>query len=229
MSNELTPAGPTERLMRIDAEHLTVRVVVPVLTMIVVVVLHLLGAAIIGSQLDTEIRPMCLMLPVDVLVFLGVGTVLERFFKRRMPSRRFAALSDEALTITDARHKPPTVTRITWDQTVNVKTWRFTVTRRARVPVGWYCLALGLLQDTNEAIFYTFMSPQEAEILTGYKKFVHLRSRKEIKSNPDLNAAAEQQHLLKLEASRWYDGAEISPEDFTALITTLRQQAPKWF
>jgi hypothetical protein len=229
MRTELMPADSPERLIRIDAEHLTVRFLAPTLTIGVVILLHLIGVVVLNRLLDTDISPSCVMLPIDVAVFLGVGTVVERLLKRRIPSRRSATLSDEVLTITDARRKPPTVTRITWDKAVNIKAWRFTVTRRARVPVGWYCLALHLRQDEDETILYTFMSPQEAEAIVGYRKFVHLRPRKEIESNTDLNAVAEQRHLLKLEGSRWYDGADISPEDFTALLVTLRQQVPKWF
>jgi hypothetical protein len=229
MSIELTPADPPERLIRIDTDHLMVRFLVPTLTIGVVILLHLIGVTALDRLLDTDISPLCVMLPIDVAVFLGVGTVVERSLKRRMPSRRFATLSDEALTVTDARRKPPSVTCITWDQPVNIKAWRFTVPRRVRVPVGWYCLALYLLQDEEEAILYTFISPQKAETVVGYQKFVHLRSRKAIESSTDLGAVAEQRHLLKLESSRWYDGAEIAPEDFIALLTTLRQQVPKWF
>jgi hypothetical protein len=222
MSTELTPTAQPERLIRIDAEHMAVRFLMPTLTFGVVIVLHLIGVMVLSASA-------CIMLPIDVAVFLGAGYLIERTLKQRLPSRRFATLSDEALVITDTRHKPPAVTRFAWDKAMNITAWRFAVTRRGRVPTGWYCMALHLLQDEEEMILYTFMPPQEAEAAVGYRKFVQLRPRKETESRTDLDTIAEQRHLLKLEGLRWYDGAEISPEDFTALLALLRQQVAKWF
>jgi hypothetical protein len=43
-----------------------------------------------------------------------------------------------------------------------------------------------------------------------------------------LSAVAEQRRLLKLEDSRWNDGAEIAHKDFDALLDILRQHVPGW-
>ena len=115
-----------------------------------------------------------------------------------------------------------------WDRTVNVMAWRFVVRRRTRIPKGWLCLAVQLLQDEATVILYTFMPPDEAEALRGYANFVRLRPRKETESNNDLRAVAEQRRLLKLEDARWEDGSEIAPDDFRAVLTMLETHVQGW-
>jgi hypothetical protein len=230
MTAEPTLAGnhPHERLIRIDVEHFAIRFLVPVLTVVVVILAHLLGTVMLDRRLGEGVNPSGVMLPFDIVILIGTGYLVERGLKQIMPSRRRATLSSAALVVTDGRRKPPVITRITWDKTVNVKAWRFPVKRRTRVPKGWYCMAVHLLQDEEELILYTFMSPQEAEATTGYTNFVRLRPRQETESNTDLSAVAEQRRLLKLEDSRWNDGAEIAHKDFDALLDILRQHVPGW-
>lgn len=221
-------ASPHEHLIKVDTEHFSIRFLVPVLTVFLVVVLHLAGTLAISSQIESDASPTCIMLPVDVVLLFVIGYTIERILKRLLPSRRSATLSETALVVTDARRKPASVKRIAWDQAVNVKAWRFPVTRRTRVPKGWYCMAVHLLQDEEEVILYTFMSPPDAEKVIGYRNFARLRPRKETQSNTDLKAVAEQRRLLKLEDARWYDGAEIAREDFNALLAVLQRCVPGW-
>ncbi len=218
----------TERTIQIDTEHILIRVLLPVLTIGAVLGTHIGGLRLLSRTLPQSIDPVCVLLPLDGLVFIGGGLLLERVLKRLWPVARRATLSDRALVLTDRRKKPPQVTRIDWGQRVNVRAWRFTVKRPGRIPRGWYCLALRLLQDEDEAIFYTFMSRKEAERLPDYAHFVRLRSRKETLSNPDLEAVAEQRRLLKLEDARWQDGAEVSREDFAAILATVRRHVEMW-
>jgi len=217
-----------ERAIKIDTEHILIRVLLPVLTIGAVIGTHVGGLSLLSRLLPENIDPVCVLLPLDGLVFIGGGLLIERALKRIWPVHRSAKLSDRALVLTDRRKQPPRVTRIEWAQRVNVRAWRFTVKRPGRIPRGWYCLALHLLQDENEAIFYTFMSRKEAEKLADYEHFVRLRSRKETLSNPDLEAVAEQRRLLKLEDARWEDGAEVSREDFGAILAMLRQHVEMW-
>jgi hypothetical protein len=130
--------------------------------------------------------------------------------------------------VTDGRRTPPAVQHLTWTKTVNVLAWRFEVKRRTRVPKGWHCMAIQLLQDEVEVVLYTFMPPKTAEDLPGYTNFVRLRPRKETESNTDLRAIAEQRRLLRLEDTRWEDGAEIAIEDFKAVLARLGQHVPGW-
>jgi len=218
---------PNGRQIGIDTEHTTVRWLVLILTAGLVVLVHLVGTLLV-RRLAGGAGSECVVFFLDAVALVGGGLAIESTLKRLIPSRRSATLGDEALVVRDERHHPPHITRIVWDKTVNVKSWRFTVSRRSRVQKGWYCMALHLLQDEEEVIFYTFMPPHEAEAIPGYQRFVRLRPRQEIRSSTDLNTAAEQRRLLKLEDARWNDGAEISREDFKALLESLRQHVPNW-
>ncbi len=216
-----------ERHIVIDAEHFAVRFWVPVLALIFTAVFHFVAMALVGGALE-DTSPLCLVLPLDVLAFVGGSFALDRLLKRWLPSRRSATLSEQALVVTDWRRSPAHISRIDWGRTVNVKAWRFVVRRRTRVPKGWFCMALQLLQDEDDAILYTFMSPQDAEQLAGYGHFTRLRPRQETLSNADLSVATEQRRLLLLEDRRWEDGAEISADDFRAVLAMVRQHVPEW-
>ena len=217
-----------ERTIVVDSEHFGIRFLVPILTIGLVIGLHLTGTNLLAQAAPEGLNTVCIMLPIDIVVFVGGGLFIERGLKRRLPSRRTAALSDDALVIDDRRFKPPRVARIAWDKTVNVNAWRFTVHRRTRIPKGWQCLAMHFLQDDVEIILYSFASTEEAEALHGYHNFARLRPRKETRSNTDLRAVAEQRRLLRLEDARWADGAEVSREDFEAVLAALEQNVPGW-
>jgi hypothetical protein len=217
-----------ERTITVDAEHFGVRFVVPVLTLGLTLLAHILGMRFLGDVLGEGINPACIVLPMDLVLFLGLGYLIETTFKRAMPSQRQAQLSDDAVVLTDQRPTPPASVRIDWDDTFNVQTWRFEVRRRTRIPKGWYCMAVHLLQDEEDAIFYSFMSPEDAETMPGYDNFVQLRPRKETESNTDLSAVARQKRLLKLEDARWENGAEIKQDDFHALLAMIARKQPGW-
>lgn len=224
-TSDIQAAAP--RTLTVDAEHFGVRVLVPVLTLTIVLIVHL-GGLMIVNQAINDVNPACVVLPVDVVVLLSVGYGIERILKRLMPSRRTAELNESSLIITDRRRRPARQIAIHWDQTVNVLAWRFEVRRRTRVPKGWFCLAVQLVQDEQEIILYTFMAAPTAEKISGYKNFVRLRPRRETESNTDLRAAAEQRRLLRLEDARWRDGAEIGPDDFSAVLALLPRGATGW-
>jgi hypothetical protein len=222
-----TALASDERQIVIDAEHAAVRWLVLLLTGGLVVLVHLVGTALV-RRMAVGVSSECIVLPLDVVALVAGGLTIESVLKRLIPSRRSATLSDQALVVRDERHHPPHITRIAWDKMVNVKAWRFTVSRRARVQKGWYCMAVYLLQDDEEVVFYAFLPPHEAETILHDHQFARLRPRQEIKSSTDLNTVAEQRRLLKLEDARWNDGAEISKEDFKALLESLRQHVPSW-
>ncbi|NLF75713.1 MAG: hypothetical protein GX573_08445 [Chloroflexi bacterium] len=226
MTTQLSSTGDGRRVI-IDAEHFSIRFLVPIIALGAGLLTHFGGRALLDRLLDS-IDPLCIVLPLDVVAVVGVGYGAEYLLKRLMPSRRTAALSDDALVVTDGRRDPPVVGRIDWQRTFNVKAWRFAVRRRTRIPKGWYCLAVHLLQDETEIILYTFMSPGDAEAIIGYDQFVRLRPRSETQSNQDLSTAAEQRRLLKLEDARWNDGGEISQDDFRALLAILQRRLPGW-
>ncbi|NDJ76677.1 MAG: hypothetical protein GYB65_10495 [Chloroflexi bacterium] len=219
----------TGQEFRVDQEHFSVRLLVPILTIGSTLVWHVLGMNILGNVLANGVNPACIVLPVDVAALIGFGMFYEWVLKYVFPSRRFVMLTANGLVMRDERRMPPVETVIDWEKTVNVKAWRFTVRRRrTRIPRGWYCMALHLLQDDAETIVYTFMPEKEAEALASLEQFVRLRPRKETESSTDLSAVAEQRRLLKLEDARWEDGAELERDDFRAVLAAIEQQVSEW-
>ncbi len=213
----------------VDADHFAVRFLVPVLGLVIAVIFHILVSALLGDWLeDNGTTPGCVIVPADVLVFVGAASLTERALKRWMPARRSATLSHDSLTFHDGRGKTPQTVRFALRQTLNAHAWRFEVKRRTRVPKGWYCLALYVLQDEQDAIFYTFMDGKEAETMPAYAHFIRLRPRRETQNSTDLASMAQQRRLLELEDRRWNDGAEVGPDDFRAMLAAIAQADTNW-
>lgn len=221
-------AQPAERVFPVDAEHFSIRLLVPVLTVVLTVLFHIVGLLVLNEVASEDTSTICILLPLDGLVLLTAGLGIERVLKRLLPSRRSARLSHDSLTLTDARPNPPDVRTIYWERALNASAWYFVVRRRTRIPKGWYCIALHLLQDDTEIILYAFMPPAEAEALPEFARFVRLRPRKETETITDLRLAATQRRLLRLEDARWTGGAEIAAADFAAVLARLAIHAPAW-
>jgi hypothetical protein len=217
-----------ERHIKVDTEQFSVRFLVPTIAIGLTLVTHFLSRYLFEDVLTVNFSAECIIIPLDLIMLVLAGYSTEQFLKRVMPSRREATLSDQALILIDGRKKPPLITHIEWDQKIEVLAWRFEVTRRTRVPKGWYCMALHFAQDDTEAVVYGFMPPDDAEKVPGYHQFTLLRQRKETLSSTDLSASAHQRRLLKLEDRRWQDGAEFHTEDFTALLDIMGNQVPNW-
>lgn len=235
MNTELSPSDSAQApegsdlVLRVDQEHLSIRFLVPILTIGFTVFVHVVGITVLDALLASEgASALCIMLPLDVLALLVGGYLIERLLKRVMPSRRFLEVSHETIILTDGRKTPPRIQRLSWDGTINVAAWRFPVRRRTRIPKGWYCMAIRLLQDEEEIIFYTFMPPDEAEAVPSYDAFVRLRPRKETTSNTDLSGVAQQRRLLKLEDARWEGGAELERDDFNKVLRRMEQHISGW-
>ncbi|WP_324394640.1 hypothetical protein [Aggregatilinea sp.] len=214
-------------MIRIDTEHFSVRFLVPVAMVVVTLLFHVVALKLLDGVFE-GVDPACVVVALDIVVLLGTGFAVERLLKRVMPSRRYAVLGHDRLVVTDGRTSPPEVTEIDWNRKVNTLAWRFTIRRRARVPKGWFCVAVQLLQDDVDLIFYSFKSPTAAEAMPGYDQFARLRPRRETEGSTDLHAAAEQRRLLKLEDARWRDGAEVASDDFDALLAALSDHVPGW-
>ncbi len=162
---------------------------------------------------------------VGIVVAVLVAVVADRYLKRLWPSGRSLVVNSTGLQLRDQRKNRHQETRISWDQRVNILAWRFAVERgSARVPKGWNMLAMKLLQDEAEFVFYAFMPPKEASALPAYSTFTLLTSRSAIeKGDLSLREASEQRRLLKAEDERWQDGAEVRREDFGALVASIMQ------
>jgi hypothetical protein len=218
-----------ERTIPIDVEHTGVRLAVPVLT-----VSGFLAGYFVTSWLfrsAPEETPVgCMAVSVGIVVAVLSAVLADRYLKRVWPSGRTLTLSSEGLHLRDQRRKRNAETRIDWNQRINLVAWRFTVARgSARIPKGWIMLAMKLLQDDSQLIFYTFVPAKEVGTLPTYHVFTPLASRTAIEKGAlSLREASEQRRLLKAEDERWQDGAEIDRRDFIALLEIFNQHARNW-
>ncbi len=223
----LTPAAADydERAMQhlaVDAEHLGIRVVVPLLAFVVLLVVVFVGPSLLDSLGLYSSVVGLLLIPGAIGAAIGAAYVGDRLLKRYWPSGR-ELLFDERNLVLKNKRQPARVIRL--DVRVNLLTWRFVVARRGRVPKGFLCLSIQVLQDEQEITLYTFYDPKKTDAIKDLDSFTLLASRKMMNDERlSLRVAGEQRRLLQAEDTRWESGAELSPADFLALWQALRSQ-----
>lgn len=210
----------------VDKEHGGIRVVV----VFVFIIGWVLGYMIVNWLIaGSGVNLIALALGFVIAYLLTAGA--ERLLKERWPSGRTITVDDSGMR-TALRGQPQTVIDLT-DEPVSVLLWRFQTQRRSRVPKGWSVLALGLERDGDYLTAYTFMSPDQVEQFQHTDRFTTLKSRKESSKagsgRDDLLLAGEQKRLHEAEQHRWYDGAELTREDFERLYDQLRAKFPGSF
>ncbi len=223
MSEANTPYD--ERQMRrlpVDVEHLGVRVVVPLLAVAALVLTLMLGPVLLAALNLEETAASSLLLPLAILAAIGAAMLADRLLKRYWPSGREVLVDDNWLVLRD-RKNPERVLR--WDGRVNLLTWRFSVPRRGRVPKGYLCLAMQLLQDEQQVTLYTFYDPKKFDQVEEGEAFTPLVSRRALQEDRlNLRVAGQQRRLLQAEDERWQNGAELQPEDFVELWRLVCRQ-----
>jgi hypothetical protein len=148
--------------------------------------------------------------------------VADAAFKRRWPSGRTVQISGDHIQFA-LRDKIQR--EIDGSQHVNVLLWRFEITKRTRIPKGWYMVALALQQDDLYLPVYTFVSPDDFDKLVYSKQYVKLQKQPD---DSDMRLAGQQRRLRIAEEARWIEGGEMSKEDYEAYIARLRRQFPAW-
>ncbi len=223
MSGANTPYD--ERQMRrlpVDVEHLGVRVVVPLLAVAGLVLVLVLGPMVLAALGLEDTVASSLLLPLAILAAVGAALIGDRVLKRYWPSGRELLVDNSWLVLRD-RKQPERVVR--WDERVNLLAWRFTVPRRGRVPKGYLCLAMQLLQDEQQITVYTFYDPKKFDQIEEGDAFTPLVSRRALQEDRlNLRVAGQQRRLLQAEDERWQNGAELIPEDFVELWRLVCRQ-----
>ena len=162
---------------------------------------------------------------------LGVGVLVmmisERLLRPRWSSQRFVELSPNELRVV---YKGDQEQVIDPQQHVNVLMWRFKIERRARVPQGWFVVAIALEQDDLFLPVYTLVSPETFESMahTDHYKALETRKERRARKNDDLLLAGLQRRLMTAEMARSIEGVEMTPENYGAYIDWLRQNFPQW-
>ena len=162
---------------------------------------------------------------VGGVIAYGVTTFAERQMKRMWPSGRSVTVDDNGVRLL---RKGQVEGEMRADYAVNQLWWRFTVSRRSRVPKGWFMLACALEHEANHLSVYTFMPPKDFEQYHRAKTFAQLANKKEMSGKTDLRLAGEQRRLRDAETRRWAGGAEMSPEDFKRYIEEINSRYPEW-
>jgi len=203
----------------VDPEHGGLRTAVLVSFIGVGVISFLISGSLLASFSFGGI----LSVGIGILASVLITRVVEAGLKRRWPSGRTLEVTPESIRLAvrgdSQREIDPT-------QHVNVLTWRFAINRRARVPKGWFVVALGLMQENVYIAVYTFMSPEEYKSLPLAEGYVVLNPPK--KTEADIRLAGQQRRLREAEVWRWNEGAELSKDDFIAYFNALTTRFPAW-
>lgn len=207
----------------VDTEHNSFRFAIVAIYAVFTIIIYLILDAIMPEA------NLNIIAGIIALVIAAVLTQqVERTLKARWPSGRVLAVNQadkiQILQNDTVQHE------VNGQQQVNVLLWRFTVSRRARVPKGWHMIACALEQDETYVPVYTLISPDAFDALKAEQHFTVLISPKEQakQQGGDLRLAGEQRRLHLAESNRWNSGAEVSNDDFIAYIRYLQGQYPQW-
>lgn len=216
----------TPTKMTVDAEHIGIRTTMPILAIVGLIGGFILGG-ILAPTIDESLSVMCLSLIGATAGLVILTQIGERVIKPMWKSGRTLTVDTSSLTLIDHRRRPKRETTIHWQTDFDVQTWYFEVpTRKSRVKKGWYCASTRLIQDQETLIFYTFISPEDAQTIPRFSDwFIQLRRKKEREelANTAPQQAATQERYHKLEHMRWNDGAELITADFLALMILVAQ------
>lgn len=215
---------------RLDPTHMGLRI-----ALLVIFFVSLISGLILSVFLVVNLAH--IPSPYDVfavfglacLIAVGAGWVAEKILSRRWPSGRTLNISGEGVLLSE---RDGDSTKIGWDRRVNVMAWHFKIRKgRAWVPKGWYCVSCQLKQDEAVIVPYTFVKPRIAEAWTEWKAFPELLPRKKAEKGKQEHLLSEigaQAQLRYAEQDRWHYGVEMKPDDFAALLVTLRERVPEW-
>ncbi len=225
MSDQIIADNHQTITFPVDAEHNALRLGVIIVFIICGIISYMILNSLISNQ------------GLNVLALLGSFVItalltqqIEKIMRQRWPSGRLITMNDRQITVGKGSNIQD---RVDADKQVNVLMWRFKIKRRSRVPKGWFMVACALEQDESYLPVYTFMSPEDCDLLKIPSHFTLLSPPG--KEQPDtglgktdLRLAGEQRRLHTAESARWLNGAEMGKEDFIRYIRQLQEQFPKW-
>lgn len=184
---------------------------------------------------------------------LAVTWLVETALKRTWHSGERVVLDDQGLRYV-TRESPLAAVGtaeyvIDWDKRLNQLNWFFRLEgyprrgREKRVPNKWLCLACELQQEDTRLNVFTYVRPATAEAVINeydgepfhelslaklYKEAEHKRRdagmRPEI---PNKFLHAPEARYWLAERRRWEQGGELSPDDFTTLLTYVKRHAQR--
>ncbi len=211
-------------IIPVDNEHSALRLTV-VLTFIGVWIVSFILLSILIPNEGLSLLAILLGFGISY----GLTALLERVLKHRWPSGRIVEINQESIKLVkraELQHE------MLSEDPVNTLFWTFKISKRARVPKGWSMLACALEYENDYLSVYTFMSPSQLEsfdMARHFKKLISQRKgKRDADAHEDLRLAGEQRRLREAENHRWMYGAEMTPDDFIAYMTRLKNQFPEW-
>lgn len=218
---EQTIENKQAAVFAVDREHGALRLSVVVVFVVGWVILFMILNALIPSE---GLNIIALLVSFGVVALLTQQ--IEKALKQRWPSGRAVRIEDNRIRLVK---RDKIQEDIDASQQVNVLLWRFQVSRRSRVPKGWFMVACALEQDETYVPVYTFMPPKEFDALRVSSHFVQLQSKRDRnKQGGDMRLAGEQRRLHMAESMRWMAGAEMTAEDFLGFVSHLQERFPQW-
>jgi hypothetical protein len=209
----------------VDPDHGGLRLVVIVAFFVIGIAAFALTNALVANE-GLNLLAVFVGLIAGYLGSLG----LERALRRRWRSGRTVHVRADGVTLgkTDK-----TEVRIAAGARVDVLRWKFRISRKARVPKGWYVYAAALYDGDVHLPVYTFYSPDQAEryaTTEAGRQFTLLRGRKDRakETSGELRLASEERRLLDAENFRWIYGAEMTQDDFNAFLVLIETHYPEW-
>jgi hypothetical protein len=157
----------------------------------------------------------------------GVLQLVERSLKSRWTSNRFVVIAEDTIHLL---RKGQQRQEIEPEAQVNVLMWRFEVSRRTRVPKGWFVVSMALEQNDVYLPVYALMSPDMLNEKGLSAHFPALISKKqnEFQRDTDLRRAGLQQRLHTAEVARSVEGVEMTVDNFIDYIRALQSRFPDW-
>lgn len=153
--------------------------------------------------------------------------IIEPILKRIWGSGRAIELDDTAIHVEDRRQGKGGNFSLTWSDTVNLAGYYWEVeTRKSRVRRGWYCVAIQAMQKEQELILYSFLSPENVSDIQDFRDYFFRllpKDARERLTQVDPREAAMQERYRRIESHRWFDGAELKPQDFIHVLSYLRE------
>lgn len=223
---ELQDTRSQERLeFAVDPEHSALRFSVVGLFALLWLITYLVTSLLVPTE--------GLNLIAVIISFIITAVLMqqvERTLKQRWPSGRTLIATPEHIRLQKGEEIQQEVAT---DQQVNVLMWRFKITKRSRIPKGWYMIACAVEQEDIYLPFYTFVSPEDLEEINRSGSFKQLVTKKQMDKDTasgqmDMRLAGEQRRLHTAETARWMHGAEMQAEDFQQLLAYLQAQFPRW-
>lgn len=220
----MTSVAPTTTTFQVDREQSSLRFVIPGIFVGGGILLYFILNLLVASSGLNIIAVLGALIGAA-----GISYFAEKFLKPRWPSSRVLEMDAEGMRL--AKNGQLQVAIGAGDVPQQLK-WRFEINKRARIPKGWWMLAYGLETEDRMLVVYTFVSPghlaasalaDDFTVLTGKKA-----RDKSAAAGATLRAAGEDRRLRAAEEVRWVAGAEMTFEEFQAVLALKDKLFPEW-